>query len=129
MSQANDFPPPNNPNPGGYQPQGNSSENTMAMLAHLLGIVTAFVGPLILWLVNKDDPRKAFSTDQAKEALNFQITVAIGYAISGVLAFVFIGIITAWIIGILDLVFCILAGLAANKGEAYRYPFALRLVK
>ncbi|WP_297742299.1 DUF4870 domain-containing protein [uncultured Tessaracoccus sp.] len=128
MSQANNF-PPNNPHPGGYQPRGNSSENTMAMLAHVLGIVTAFIGPLIIWLVSKDDPRKAFSTDQAKEALNFQITVAIGYIISGALSFVFIGLVTGPIIGILNLVFCILAALAANKGETYRYPFALRLVK
>lgn len=101
----------------------------MAMLAHLLGIITGFVGPLIIWLLGKDDPRKAFSTDQAKEALNFQITICIGYAISGVLALIFIGVITASVIGIVDLVFCILAALAANKGETYRYPFALRLVK
>lgn len=129
MSQAHGFPPPNSPHSGGYQPPGNTSENTTAMLAHILAIPTSFVGPLILWLVNKDDPRKAFSTDQAKEALNFQITVAIGYAISGVLSFVFIGLITASLIGILDLVFCILAAVAANKGQTYRYPFALRLVK
>ena len=129
MTQSHNFPPPNDPGPGGYPPQGNPSENTTAMLAHILAIPTSFVGPLILWLVNKDDPNKAFSTDQAKEALNFQITIAIGYAISGVLSFVFIGLITASLIGILDLVFCILAAVAANRGEAYRYPFALRLVQ
>lgn len=129
MTQSHGFPPPNGPHAGGYPRPGDPSENSTAMLAHLLGIITGFVGPLIIWLLGKDDPRKAFSTDQAKEALNFQITVCIGYAISGVLMFVFIGAITASLIGIIDLVFCILAAVSANKGETYRYPFALRLVK
>ena len=46
-----------------------------AMLCHLLGLFTCFIGPLIIWLIKKDeDP---FIDDQGKEALNFQITVAI----------------------------------------------------
>jgi uncharacterized Tic20 family protein len=30
---------------------------------------------------------------------------------------------------VVNLVFCILAGIKANEGVAYRYPFALRLIK
>ena len=101
----------------------------MAMLAHLLGIVTSFLGPLILWLVNKDKPEAAFSTDQAKEALNFQITLLIVYVIGVVLSVIIIGAfinMLAWVAG---LVLAILAGIKANEGVEYRYPFALRLIK
>ncbi len=106
---------------------------TMAMLAHLLGIVTGFIGPLIIWLIKKDD--EPFVNDQGKEALNFQITVAIIYAAMVALScitFGFAAIIAVPIMlgaGIAALVFCIIAGLKANEGEAYRYPITLRLIK
>ncbi len=100
---------------------------TMAMLAHLLGIVLGFLGPLIIWLIKKDE--EPFVDDQGKEALNFQITVLIGILVSGVLMFVCVGFFTALAIAIANIVLCIMAGLKANEGEAYRYPFALRLIK
>ena len=101
----------------------------MALAAHLLGIFTWFIGPLIIWLISKDDAGKGFVTDQAKEALNFQITVTIAMVISIILMVVIIGGILAPIVGIINLVFCIIAAVKANNGEAYRYPFTLRLIK
>jgi uncharacterized Tic20 family protein len=101
----------------------------MALAAHLLGIFTWFIGALIIWLINKDDASKAFVTDQAKEALNFQITVTIAMVISIILMIVIIGGILAPIVGVINLVFCIIAAVKANNGEAYRYPFTLRLIK
>ena len=63
-----------------------SDERTMGMLAHILGGVTNFLGPLIIWLIKKDE--SPFVNDQGKEALNFQITIAIGYVVMmGVAAF------------------------------------------
>ncbi|HDS1512103.1 DUF4870 domain-containing protein [Stenotrophomonas maltophilia] len=106
-----------------------ADQRTMALAAHLLGIFTGFIGALIIWLINKDDTSKAFVTDQAKEALNFQITITIAMLICIVLMIVIIGGILAPIVGILNLVFCIIAAVKANNGEAYRYPFALRLIK
>ena len=105
-----------------------SDDRTMAMLAHLLGILTAFIGPLIIWLINKDKPEKAFVNDQAKEALNFQITVTIAYIVASALSVILIGLLLIPVIMIANLVLCILAGLKANEGVAYRYPFALRLI-
>ena len=101
----------------------------MAMLAHLLGIFTWFVGPLIIWLTQKQI--SAFVDDQGKEALNFQITIGIIYIIVVLLTCLTLGLgsILAPVIGIVNLVFCILACVAANKGERYRYPFAIRLIK
>jgi len=106
-----------------------ADQRTMALAAHLLGIFTGFIGALIIWLINKDDAGKAFVTDQAKEALNFQITVAIAMVICMILTIVVIGAILMPIVGLVSLVFCIIAAVKANNGEAYRYPFALRLIK
>ena len=104
-------------------------QRTMALLAHLLGIITGPIGALIIWLVSKDDASKGFVVDQSKEALNFQITVFIAIVISWILAFVLIGLLLMPLVGIANLVLCIIAGIKANNGESYRYPFALRLIK
>ena len=114
------------PAPTGTAP---ADQRTMALVAHILGIFTWFIGPLIIWMINKDDSSKGFVIDQAKEALNFQITITIAMLISFVLMIVIIGGLLAPLVGILNLVFCIIAAVKANNGEAYRYPFTLRLIK
>jgi len=100
---------------------------TMAMLAHLLGIFTWFVGPLIIWLIKKDED--AFINDQGKEALNFQITVGIIYVICGATSCFVIPIFIMMGVGIAALVLAIMAAVKANDGVTYRYPFTLRLIK
>ncbi|KAF1710679.1 hypothetical protein CSC70_06705 [Pseudoxanthomonas kalamensis DSM 18571] len=114
------------PAPTGAAPQ---EERTMAMLAHLLGIITWFIGPLIIWLMNKDKNPNSFVSDQAKEALNFQITLGIVYLIGIILSVIVIGIFINMLAGLAGLIFAIIGGIKANGGEAYRYPFALRLIK
>ena len=104
-------------------------QRTMALLGHLLGIITGPIGALIIWLVSKDDASKGFVVDQSKEALNFQITITIAMLICIVLTIVIIGGLLAPIVGLLNVIFCIIAAVKANNGEAYRYPFALRLIK
>ncbi|NIK38410.1 hypothetical protein FHY12_000695 [Xanthomonas arboricola] len=109
-----------------------SEERTLALAAHLLGILTSFIGALVIWLVSKDaSPSKPFATDQAKEALNFQITVIIAYVAAVILTVVSFGILffVPTLVWIANLVFCILAAVKANNGEHYRYPFTLRLIK
>ena len=53
----------------------------------------------------------------------------IAIVISWILAFVLIGLLLMPLVGIANLVLCIIAGIKANNGESYRYPFALRLIK
>jgi hypothetical protein len=102
------------------------------MLCHLLGLFTSFVGPLIIWLLKKEeDP---FIDNQGKEALNFQITVAIAWAVSLVVPvmltfLICIGPFLGAAVGIVDLIFCIIATVKANGGEAYRYPVSIRIIK
>jgi uncharacterized Tic20 family protein len=104
-------------------------QKNMAMLAHVLGIFTGFVAALVIWLMNKDKPDQAFVNDQAKEALNFQITMAIGWVATSMLMFVLIGIFLVPVLLIANLILCIMAGMKAKEGVEYRYPFALRLIK
>ncbi|MFK3649103.1 DUF4870 domain-containing protein [Lysobacter enzymogenes] len=108
-------------------------EKTWGMLAHLstlVGLIVPFgtiLGPLVVWLIKKDT--MPFVADQGKEALNFNITVIIAMIIGGILTLVLIGVLVMIVVGIAWLVLTIMAALAANKGETYRYPFTLRLVK
>ena len=121
-----------------------ADQRQWAMFAHLSAIAGAivtsgvggwgtFLGPLIIWLVKKET--MPFVDDQAKEALNYNITVAIVFLALWVLVILTIGIglivaVPAWIvIGIAWLVFTIIGAIKANDGIAYRYPFSLRLIK
>lgn len=117
------------PVPTGYSaPQATSGTDprTMAMLAHLLGIFTGFIGPLVIYLVNGDkDP---FVRHHAAESLNFQISLMIAYVISFVLMFVLIGFLLFPVIWIGSLVFMIMGAVNANKGEWWKYPINLRMV-
>jgi uncharacterized protein len=110
-------------------------ERTWAMLAHLSGllgysVLPAFghiLGPLIIWLVKKD--QSWFIEDQAKEALNFQISMSIYAIISGVLVVVLIGFLLLGILYVLGIILIIIASLKANNGVQYRYPFTIRFIK
>jgi uncharacterized Tic20 family protein len=77
---------------------------TMAMLCHLGGIM-GFIIPLILWLVKNDESR--FIDYHGKEALNFRLTMLIGH---------------------LPITFSVIAGMAASRGEWYRYPLSIRFI-
>jgi len=109
------------------QPEISKDSMNMAMLCHLLAIFTGFLGPLIIWLIKKDDA--PFVDDHGKEALNFQITVLIAMIVSGLLTFICIGFILMLAVWVVDLIFCIIAAVKASRGEAYRYPLAIRLIK
>ncbi|MEU5860506.1 DUF4870 domain-containing protein [Nonomuraea sp. NPDC047529] len=112
--------------PGRFGPRRGSDDTTMAMLAHLLGLLVSWVGPLIIYLMKKDE--SPYVRDQAAEALNFQITMFIGYLVAGVLTVVLVGLLLFPIVWIVSLIFHIQAAVATNRGENYRYPFAIRLI-
>ncbi len=113
-------------------PAGNSDERMWAMFAHLsalAGFIIPFgsiLGPLIIWQIKKNE--YPLVDDQGKEALNFQITMAIALVVSFVLMIVLIGFILIWVVGLFDLIMIVIAAIRANNGERYRYPFTLRLV-
>jgi uncharacterized protein len=105
----------------------NKDDQNLAVLAHLLGIVSGFIGALVIWLSKKD--QSVFIEEQAREALNFQITMLIGFVVAYMLTFILIGALLIPVLLITNLVFCILAAIAVSEGKYYKYPFALRLLK
>jgi uncharacterized Tic20 family protein len=137
-------PPPHVAGPANASGIG-AEERQWAMFAHLAalvgGILTAgwaaslgcVIGPLVIWMMKKET--MPFVDDQGKEALNFNITVGIVFLALFILTFVTLGIgilLTGplmIIVGLAWLVVTIIAAIKANEGVAYRYPFALRLVK
>jgi uncharacterized protein len=122
-----------------------AEQRQWAMFAHLSallgGFVTAgwagsigcFIGPLVIWMVKKET--MPFVDDQAKEALNFNITVAIVFLALFLMTLLTLGIGIVLtlplmiVVGLAWLVLTIIAAMKANQGERYRYPFALRLIK
>jgi uncharacterized protein len=122
-----------------------AEERQWAMFAHLSalvgGLITAgwagsigcFLGPLIIWQMKKET--MPFVNQQAKEALNFNITLAAVMLVLVLLTLVSFGILffitipLMIIVGVAALIFIIIAGIKANEGVVYRYPFAIRLIK
>ncbi len=103
-----------------------NDDKNIATITHLGGILFSFIPSLIVWLLKKDDSE--YIAAQAKEALNFQITVLLAQFVSGVLIFILVGFLLLALIWLFNIVLCIIAAISTSKGEAYRYPFTLRLI-
>ncbi|MFW2514581.1 DUF4870 domain-containing protein [Demequina sp. SO4-13] len=141
MTDSTTPPPPeqpyNNGQPTGGQPassppMSDSEGRTYATIAHAGVAASAFLGitllaPLVIWLIAKE--RSAFVDKEAKEALNFSILLVILYFVGGILAFVLIGFLVLAAAWICSIIFGVMGAIAANKGQNYRYPVNLRLVK
>jgi uncharacterized Tic20 family protein len=104
-----------------------SDEKTMSLIAHAGGILFGFVPSLIVYLTKGTE--SAFVKEESREALNFQITVAIAYAVSSVLVIVLIGLLMLPVVWVMATIFSIMGAIAVNNGGHYRYPINLRLVK
>ena len=115
----------------GYEPD--NKERSMAMLAHLAGYAGlavpfgSLVGPFLVYTLKRDE--SAFIEDQAREALNFQLTIALAAIASMILMVVLIGFALIFVVGIWWLVGTAIGASRANKGEWYRYPATIRFVK
>ena len=104
-----------------------SDAKTMAMLCHLLAIFTYWIGPLIIWLVKKD--QSPFVNQQGKEALNFELTLMIGVVAGVATICIAVGGIILAAVSVVNIVFGILSTIAVNRGEPYRYPVCIRFIK
>src|SRR4029078_10403399 len=108
-------------------------EKQWAMFAHLSALVGfiiplgSIIGPLVIWQMKKAE--MPFVGDQGKEALNFQITALIAIVVCFVLMFVLIGMLLLPLVALAVRILTIIGGIKANKGEAFRSPFAIRLIK
>jgi uncharacterized protein len=106
----------------------NGTDKIWAMLSHLstlfgLGLLL----PLVVYLAMRQE--SDYVRENAKEALNFHLSVFIYVLCCIPLCFVLIGVPLLIVVGIGCLVLSIIAALRASNGECYRYPLCLRLVK
>jgi hypothetical protein len=124
-------------------PAPSSEERNWALIAHLGSAVAALVSggflgflvPLVVYLVEQE--RSAFVRAQAKESLNFRITMLLVYLVLGILmvpaAITIIGlcfVLPLWgAVLLADVVLGVLAAVKVHAGRPYRYPFALRLIQ
>ena len=109
---------------------------TWGMLAHMSGLIAVllsggvapFLGPLVVYFLKKDE--HPFVEDQAKEALNFQLTMFIAVIIAGAItgATCGFGFPLLFVPIVLQIIFGIIGSMQANNGEYYRYPICIRMI-
>ncbi len=125
-------PPPQPLNYAAGVTETNPQARTWGMFCHLAALayfipLGHILGPLIVWLVKRDE--FPFVNDQGKESLNFQITISIAYAVAAILIVTVIGCVLLPAVVVTNIVFVILAAIAANEGKPYRYPICIRFIK
>jgi len=131
-------PPPTQPAPAPGSPENQARTwNMLCHLSALAGFIIPFgnmLGPLLVWQIKKNEIPSV--NVHGKAALNFQITVTlaafIGVVVAVILSFFCVGFLLiplVVLIGLAGLVFAVIAGIKANNGEDYKYPYSLELVK
>ena len=120
-------------------PNADRDDRTLAGLSHLSPLIAlvlsagwlSFVGPLAMWLIFRD--RNPLVRNAAATAFNFNITVWIAVIIGWVCLFTIVLIplaILLWIAaGLLQLIFSIIGAVRASRGEIYRYPMQVPLLR
>src|SRR5262249_55969337 len=105
-----------------------------ALLGGGLPALGHLIGPLIIWLVKKDESPEVDA--HGKESLNFQISMLLYAAalpvIVFVLLFVLVGFLLIPLFGLLyfaDIVLVIIASIKASEGVLFRYPLTIRFIK
>ena len=115
-------------------------DRNWAMIAHagafvvslISGGLLTFAVPLTIYLVQSQ--QSSFVASHAKESLNFRLTLSIGYIVLIAFVVITMGVGICFVvpllilIGILELVFSIIASAKAMAGEAYEYPIAFRFI-
>lgn len=109
------------------QPLSPSDEKLWATLIHVGGIFFGFIPALVGYIVLKD--RGPFIHAHTATALNFQLTMVIVNVVAVVTWLLFIGVLIWIAASVLIVIFCIMAAVAANNGQTYTYPLAIRFVQ
>ena len=102
------------------------SDRLLGILAHVLTFFTWIFGPLVIYLLKKDE--SLYVREHARESLNFQLTLVVYYIIAFILMFVIIGIFAFIFIGFMQLVLVIVASIKAADNKLYRYPLTIRFI-
>lgn len=98
--------------------ESKSEGRTLAAITHIIAFLTWIVGPLIILLITEDP----FVSQNAKNALIWQLMLTIYLMISAILVLVLVGVLLLFVLALLDLVFCIIAAVKASEGQIWQYP-------
>ncbi|WP_080508294.1 DUF4870 domain-containing protein [Haloparvum sedimenti] len=101
-----------------------ADDTSLAAITHILALFTWVIGPVIVLVVSEDE----FVRENARNAINWQIFMTIYSIIGLVLTLLVVGVFVMLLVGLLDLIFCVVAAVKANDGEAWSYPLTLDLV-
>ena len=104
-----------------------SNDRMLALAIYVTSFFTTLIGPLLIWLLKKDE--SAFIDFHGKEYLNFIISYTVYSLVASLLMLVLIGFILLPIIGIMAFVFTIIAAVKAYNGEIYHFPLVFRIIK
>jgi hypothetical protein len=99
----------------------------LSQLANNIVPPVGIIAPILIWQMKKDVLPEIDA--HGKNAVNFMISMMIYLAVSVVLSFVLIGIPLLIAVGIIGIVFPIIAGIKANNGEVWNYPLTIRFIK
>ncbi|MCU1514922.1 MAG: hypothetical protein JWO10_2012 [Microbacteriaceae bacterium] len=108
-------------------PMTPEDQRLWATLVHIGGVIFHLWPALIGYLVLKE--RGGFIRQHTATALNFQLTLLIAYVVGIITAFIFVGFLVILAAAVVDIVFSIIAAVAAHRGEHYVYPIAFRFVQ
>ena len=132
MSENEQYTTPPPPPAPGYAPAGEMEQRNWAMFTHLsalFGLITGvgfILGPLVLWLIKKDQMPQV--NEAGKEAVNFQLTMLIAFLVSWALVFLLIGFLLIPLVVVFDVVMSIIAAVQTSNGTRYRYPLTIRFI-
>lgn len=104
-----------------------NDERLLAAAIYVSSFFTAFLGPLVIWLIKKNE--SSFVDYHGKEYFNFFISYSIYGIISAILIIILVGVLFLWAIGVLAFVFTIIAAVKAYEGKEYRFPFIFRIIR
>jgi hypothetical protein len=107
-------------------PMNPNDEKMWATLIHVGGVLGYFLPSLIGYIILKD--RGPFIRSHAMTALNFQLTMLIVNIVGLALTAIFIGFIVVFAAWVINIIFSIMAALAANRGQFYTYPLTIKFL-
>ena len=110
--------------PDDFSAQSNAA--LLAVVVHLSGLLTLFVGPLLVYLLR--DSRTDFVARAAREALNFQLTLLLAWIITLISMFFIVGFFVLPFLGLISVAMPVWAAAMTSRGESYRYVVSLRLI-
>lgn len=116
--------------PMGLQTPEQKQMGMFLHLSQLLNFIIPFGGviaPIVLWQLKKDEIPGLDA--HGKMVANWLISSLIYGVVSGILCLIVIGFLGLMALAVMSVVFPIIAGIKANKGELWEYPLTIKFLK